>query len=56
VSVLFTEVGDFRAGCFEDPQPKQAEHGDQGEVEPVRGLARCGQHRLKLEVRQAECG
>ena len=56
VSVFFSEVGDVGSGCFEDPQPEQPQHGDQGEVEPVRGLARCGQHRLKLKVRQTECG
>jgi hypothetical protein len=32
VAVLFAEVGDVRAGGFEDPQAQQAEHGDQREV------------------------
>lgn len=55
VPVFFAEVGDVSAGCFEDPQPEQAQHGDQGEVVQVAGLAGCGQHRLKLQVCQAEC-
>jgi hypothetical protein len=29
VSVFFSEVGDVGSGCFEDPQPEQAQHGDQ---------------------------
>jgi hypothetical protein len=36
VAVLFAEVGDIRAGRFEDPQAEQAEHGHQGEVTRVR--------------------
>jgi hypothetical protein len=51
VAVLFAEVVDVRARCLEDPQTKQAEHRDKGEVEPVRRLAGCGQHRLELQVR-----
>jgi hypothetical protein len=30
--VFFAEVGDVRAGSFEDPQAQQAEHGHQSEV------------------------
>ena len=36
VAVLLAEVVDVGAGGFEDPQPEQAEHGDQGEVVRVR--------------------
>ncbi len=32
VAVFFAEVGDVRAGGFEDPQAEQAEHGHQGEA------------------------
>ena len=32
VTVFFAEVGDVRAGSFEDPQIEQPEHGDQREV------------------------
>ena len=32
VAVLLVEVGDVRAGGFEDPQAEQAEHGDQCEI------------------------
>jgi hypothetical protein len=32
VAVLLAEVGDVRAGGFEDPQAEQAEHGHQREV------------------------
>jgi len=31
VAVFFAEVGDIRAGGFEDPQAQQAEHGHQDE-------------------------
>jgi hypothetical protein len=56
MSVFFAEVAHVGTGCFEDPQSEQTQHCDQGEVEPVRGLARGGQHRLKLQVCQSECG
>jgi len=36
VAVLLSEVGDVRAGGFEDPQAEQAEHGHQREVIRVR--------------------
>jgi hypothetical protein len=36
VAVFFAEVGDVRAGGYEDPQSEQAEHGHQGEVAGVR--------------------
>jgi hypothetical protein len=55
VAVLFAEVGDSRAGGFEDPQAQQAEHGHQGEVVPVGGLAGCGEQGLELKVGETEC-
>lgn len=56
MAVLFAEIGDVRAGRFEDAQPEQAEHGDQGEVVWVgRGPCR-GQDGFKLEVRQPQGG
>jgi hypothetical protein len=36
VPVFLTQVGDVRAGGFEDPQPEQTEHRHQGEVVGVR--------------------
>jgi hypothetical protein len=35
-AALVAEVGDVRAGGFEDPQAEQAEHGHQREVVGVR--------------------
>ncbi|PWR16993.1 hypothetical protein DKT69_02600 [Micromonospora sicca] len=32
VAVFLTEIADVRAAAFQDPQPEQAEHGDQREV------------------------
>jgi hypothetical protein len=52
VAVLFAEVADVRAGGFEDPQAQQAEHGHQGEVVPVGGLAGGGEQGLELQVRE----
>jgi len=48
VAVLLPEVGDVRPAGLEDPQPEQAEHGDQGEVVEVRRRARCAQQGLEL--------
>ncbi|HEX6338155.1 MAG TPA: hypothetical protein VFZ85_14430 [Jiangellaceae bacterium] len=36
VSVFLAQVGDVRAGGFEDPQPEQAQHRHQREVIRVR--------------------
>jgi hypothetical protein len=38
VPVLFSKVGDLGAGCFEDPQPEQAQHGDQSESDRFADL------------------
>jgi len=32
MAVCFAEIGGIRAGCFEDPQAEQPEHGHQCEV------------------------
>ena len=42
VAMFLAKVGDVGVGGFEDPQPQQAEHGDQREVEDVARLARRG--------------
>jgi hypothetical protein len=36
MTVLLAEVGDVRAGGFEDPQAEQSQHGHQREVARVR--------------------
>jgi len=41
-------------GGLEDPQAEQAEHRDEGEVVPVRGLAGDAQQRLELQMRQPQ--
>ncbi len=41
-------------GGFEDPQAQQAEHGHEGEIVPVGGLAGGGEQGLELQVREAE--
>jgi hypothetical protein len=51
VAVLFTKVGDVRAGGFEDPQ---AEHGHQREVVPVGRLPGGHEQGLELQVREPE--
>jgi hypothetical protein len=50
VAVFFTEVGDVRAGGFEDPQAEQPEHGHQREVARVCGLAGGGEQGFELQV------
>jgi len=56
VAVFVAEVGDVGAGGFEDPQPEQSEHRDQGEVVEVGRLAGGGEQRLKLQMRQPKGG
>jgi hypothetical protein len=34
MAVLFTKVGDVHAGCFGDPQPKEAEQADEAPRPP----------------------
>ena len=54
VAVFLAEVVDVGAAGFEDPQPEQAEHGDQGEVVGVGRVAGGGEHRLELQMGQPE--
>jgi hypothetical protein len=54
VAVLLAEVADVRTGGLEDAQAQQPEHGDQGEVVPVGGLAGGGERGLELQVREPE--
>ena len=56
VSVFFAEVVDVGAAGFGDAQSEQAEHRDQGEVEPVGRLACRGQYGFELQMRQPEHG
>jgi hypothetical protein len=50
VAVFLAEVGDIRAGGFEDPQAEQSEHGYQREVARVRGFPGGGEQGLELQV------
>jgi hypothetical protein len=54
VAVLFAEIGDVGPCGFEDPQAEQAQHGDQREVERVRGLPRGSEQGLELQVREPQ--
>jgi hypothetical protein len=56
VAVLLAQVLDVRATRLEDPQAEQPEHGDGGEVVDVGAGATGLQHRLELQVRQAQSG
>ena len=56
VAVFFAQIADAGAGGFEDPQAQQPEHGHQREVMRVRGISRCPQQRLELQVGEAERG
>ena len=52
VTVLLAEVVNVTAGGLEDPETKEAEHRDQGEVTVVAGRLRGGQHRFELQMAQ----
>jgi hypothetical protein len=54
VAVLLAEVGDVRAGGFEDPQAQQAEHGHQREVAWAIRLPRRGEQGLELQVGESQ--
>lgn len=56
VVVLLAEVADVRTAGFEDPQPQQAEHGDQREVVRVAGLSCGGDQCFELEVLSPRVG
>jgi hypothetical protein len=50
VAMFFAEVGDVGTGCLEDPQAEQTEHGHQGKVTRVAGLAGRGEQGLELQM------
>jgi hypothetical protein len=52
VTMFLAEVADVGSAGFEDPQPEQAEHCDQGEVTGVGRGAGGDEHRFELQVRQ----
>jgi hypothetical protein len=52
--VLLAEVGDVRAGGFEDPQAQQAEHGYEREIARVRRLPGGCEQGLELQVGEPE--
>ena len=52
--MFLAKIVDVRAGGLEDPQAQQPEHGDQGEVVPVGGLAGGSEQGLELQVREPE--
>jgi hypothetical protein len=54
--MFLAEVGDVRAGSFEDPQAEQPEHGHQGEVIAVRRFPGGGEQGLKLQVGESQRG
>jgi hypothetical protein len=56
VAVFLTEVVDVGAGGFEDPQPEEAEHRDQGEVAIIDRVAGGSQDRFELQVGQTQGG
>jgi hypothetical protein len=56
VAVFFAEVGDVRAGGFEDPQAEQAEHGHQGEVGRVGRFPGGGEQGLELQMGEPQSG
>jgi len=54
VTVHVSDGVNVRAGCLENAQTKESEHGDQGEVVDVFGVTRRTDHRLKLQMAQTE--
>ena len=48
VAVFFAQVGDVRAGGFEDSQAEQSQHRHQGEITGMGGLPGCGEQGLEL--------
>jgi hypothetical protein len=54
MAVFLGEIGDARAGGFEDPQAEQAKHGHQREVVWVRRLPGGGEQGLELQVREPQ--
>ncbi|MCA1783838.1 MAG: hypothetical protein LC679_17195 [Intrasporangiaceae bacterium] len=56
MAVLLAQVLNVRPAGFEDPQPEQTQHRHQREVVDVGGLPGGGEHRLELQVGQAQGG
>lgn len=54
VAVLLAEVFDVGADGLEDPQAQEPQKAHQREVERVARLSRGGEHRLELQMRQAQ--
>jgi hypothetical protein len=54
VAVFLAQIADGGAAGFEDPQPEQAQHGDQREIVRIVGQPGGGDQRLELQVPQAE--
>jgi hypothetical protein len=54
VAVLLAEVGDVRAGGFEDPQAEQPEHGHQREVAGIGRFPDGGEQGLELQVGESQ--
>jgi hypothetical protein len=54
VTVFLAEVGDIRAGGFEDPQPEKAEHRDERGVARVRRFPGGGEQGLELLVGESQ--
>ncbi|WP_228819371.1 hypothetical protein [Nocardia transvalensis] len=48
VTVFFSDIADVASAGFEDPQPEQAQHHHQREVEPIGRVPRRRQQRLDL--------
>jgi hypothetical protein len=54
--MFFTQVTDTGAAGFEDPQPEQAEHPDQGEVVRVGGQPGGGDQGFERQMSQSKGG
>ena len=56
VAVFVAKILDIRAAGFEDPEPEQTEHGDEGEVVGVGRRACGGEHGFELQMGQTQGG
>src|SRR4051794_1196146 len=56
MAVDLAELLDVGAGGFKDAQPEEPEHGDQGEIVGVLGVAGGAEQRLELQVGEPEVG
>jgi hypothetical protein len=50
VAVFLAQILDVRSGRLEDPQAKEAEQGNQGEVEVTAGVACGGEDGFELQM------